>query len=158
MGKAKFKMSVKDISFEFEGDVDIGRRIQTDITKSLVALTHAQTRLLPLDPNIIDAEQVKPIEITKSRSNRGRRSKEKAPRNLIVGLRAAGFFDQKRDIGAVQAELAKKGHTFKQNGLSSALIALCQQNVLKRDKNEGGTYEYERGEANVDLGSSEDAE
>jgi hypothetical protein len=161
MGKAKFKMSVKEISFEFEGDVEMGRQIQTDITKTLATLGNAQARLLPPDPNVIEAEIVNPPENGNGKAKRNyrpRRPKAKSCRSLIVGLRQSGFFSEKRDANVIREELAKSGHNFKPNEISAALIPLCQNRILKRDQIEGGNYEYEQGDANVDTGNGEDAE
>ena len=160
--KIKFKMSLKELSFEFEGDIETGQRIQTDIRKSLTALTHSPATVLPADPNLIEGEVAssngngKPAKI--GRSYKPRRGKANTPRALIVRLRQTGFFTQKRDASSIQTELAKQGHNFKPNEISAALIGICKKQILKRDQGEGGKFEYEAGDADVDAGASEDAE
>jgi hypothetical protein len=159
MSKIKFKMALKELSFEYEGDPEIGQRLQTDIRKSLTALTHTQERILPPDPNVIDADSAPTTENGKTkRSYRPRRPKSKSCRSLIVGLRQAGFFAEKRDANSIREELAKSGHNFKPNEISAALIPICQNRILKRDQVDGGNYEYEQGDADVDTGNSEDTE
>jgi hypothetical protein len=164
--KIKFKMSVKELSFEFEGDIETGQRIQNDIRKSLAALTHSPTAVLPADQDVIESEFAPALENGKPAPDNGkvikprrtRRGKANSPRTLIAGLRRSGFFTQKRDLNAIRDELARSGHNFKPNELSAAVIPLCKKGILKRDQGENGNYEYVQGEADVDIGTGEDAE
>jgi hypothetical protein len=159
--KIKFEMTVKELSFKFEGDVETGQRIQSDMKKTLTALANAQDRLLPHDPSVIEVEATNVTDNGKAgrgRSSRPRRPKANTPRTLVIGLRNEGFFDEKRDISAIQAELQKKGRNFEGNELSPALIALTQKDILKRDKNAEGIFEYERGTNDDTGGIAKEAE
>lgn len=159
MAKVKFKMSLKELSFEFEGDPELGSRLQTEIGKSLTALAETQHKLLSPDPNIIDAEIISSSGNGKAKkSQRARRPKGGTCRSLLIELRQTGFFGEKRDVNAIREELAKMGHNFKANAISAALLPLCQQKILKRENNEGGKFEYEAGPASVDSGNTEDSE
>jgi hypothetical protein len=152
--KIKFKMSIEKLAFEFEGDVETGQRIQSEIKKTITNLAHTQERLLPHDPNVIDEVPAAQTNGTKAKKqSRSRRPKANTPRATMVTLRAEGFFDTKRDIGAIQEVLSTRGRNFKSNELSPALVALVQKNILKREKNESGQYEYEKG-PNDDVGGS----
>jgi hypothetical protein len=159
VAKVKFEMSLEKLSFKFEGDPELGSKLQTEIGKSFTALAETQAKLLPHDPDVIDTEPVTSNGNGKSkRAYRPRRPKSEGCRSLIVGLRRSGFFTEKRDINAIRAELAKSGHNFKPNEIASTLIPICKKRILKRDQNESGNYEYEQGDADVDSGNGEDSE
>lgn len=159
MGKVKFKMSLKELSFEFEGDPEIGSRLHNEINKSFNAIAEAQHKLLPHDPNVIDALPSSPNGNGKAkRTSRARRPKGNSCGSLCIELRTTGYFAQKRDINAIRDELVKMGHNFKPNVISGSLLPLCKKKILKREKNEAGKFEYEAGEADVDTGNGEDAE
>jgi hypothetical protein len=154
-------MCLKELSFEFEGDIETGQRLQSDIRKSLTALTHTQERVLPHDPEVIEVELAAAAgngKPPKARTQRTRRPKANSCRIQVIEMRRAGFFSQKRELSSIQAELANLGHNFKPNEISAVLPALCQKKILKRDKNEGGNFEYEQGETDVGTGDGEDAE
>jgi hypothetical protein len=157
--KIKFKMSIKELSFDFEGDVETGQRIQNEIKKTLTAIAHTQEKLLPADPNVIDVEASPPgANGKKVRGPRKTRTKGNSPRGLVIALRQEGYFDEKRDANTIQAKLETMGRKLKGNELSPALIALTQKKILKREKNAENVYEYEKG-PNDDVGSStEEAE
>jgi hypothetical protein len=160
--KIKFKMSLKELSFEFEGDVETGQRIQSDIRKSLTSLTHSPAAVIPPDPNVIDGEVVPALTNDNangkaSKQRRNRRPKGDSAQALIIGLRHSGFFDQKRDAGSIREELKKSGHNFEAKEIAASLIPICKKRILKRDKAEGGNYEYEKGDADAENGTGEDA-
>ena len=54
--KIKFKMSVKEVAFEFEGDLETGQRIQAGINRTLTSLTEQPERLLPNFQEPIDVK------------------------------------------------------------------------------------------------------
>lgn len=160
--KIKFSMSVKELSFTFEGDVDTGQRIQAGIVRTLSNLTKQQERLLPGFEEEPVPLLATPVEENaspkKSRSPRKSRPKGTSPRALIVALRSEGYFDQKRDAGLVQGELEKRGRKFTANAISPALLALTQKDILTREKNGDGVYEYIKGPNDDVGGDSEGAE
>lgn len=77
---------------------------------------------------------------------------------MTLDLVRAGFFSEKRDLNAIQSALAANGHTFKPNEISGVSLSLTKKKVLKRQENEGGNWEYERGDGDVDAGSGEGVE
>lgn len=160
MKKVKFRMSIEKLSFEYEGDQETGQNIQQSIQRTLGSLVETQNRLVAPDLNTLEVEavQVPDNGSAKTRTSRPRRPKGTSARSLILGLREQGFFDQNRAIGDIQTELSKNAHNFKQNHISAALTSLIQKRYLKRDKNDKGNYEYQRGEFNGEPGDHEDAE
>lgn len=158
--KIKFKMTLKELSFEFEGDVETGQRIQTDIRKSLTALTHSPATVLPTDQNVIEAEAAPALTNGNgkpAKSRKTRRPKGDSAQSLITDLRQSGFFDDKRDTNAIREELIKSGHNFESKEIAAALIPLLKKKILKRDKGESGNFEYLKGDADVENGTSEES-
>jgi hypothetical protein len=85
-------------------------------------------------------------------------SKDKAPRKAARGsgspgafasisqLLGEGFFKTPRTIGAIVDHCASaRGHHYKANECSPALLRLLRDEKLKRQKNKDGQYEYTQG-------------
>lgn len=62
---------------------------------------------------------------------------------MISQLLGDGFFKAPRTIGAIVAHCGtSKGHHYKANECSPALLRLLRDGKLKREKNKDGQYEY----------------
>lgn len=62
---------------------------------------------------------------------------------MISQLLGDGFFKTPRTIGAIVAHCGtSKGHHYKANECSPALLRLLRDGKLKREKNKDGQYEY----------------
>ena len=62
---------------------------------------------------------------------------------MISQLLGDGFFKTPRTIGAIVAHYGiTKGHHYKANECSPALLRLLRDSKLKREKNKDGQYEY----------------
>jgi|SRR5271157_2717314 len=117
----------------------------------------------PLAPDLLVSEP------TKKRRRRGRRqpseadplaagsdpeavtppsrsaSKPSSARDLILEMHRERFFAQDRSIGEIREELHTRGHAFKSNQLSPALLSLTQKKSLARKKDEHGNWTYRDG-------------
>jgi hypothetical protein len=151
----KFKFSVKELSFEFEGDVEKGERIQRGIQDSLGKLLDTPSRVLPPSNkgDVIDAEIVtngqrddSPPASDAQEPRRGTR-KPNRPRGTTAGARlkaliSEGFFAQERALPDIQESLAHKGFNFEAREISAAILPLVQKELLDRRQNDKGNYVY----------------
>jgi hypothetical protein len=94
-----------------------------------------------IDPSILDATAVVPesgdgavAEDGVDAARRTRRSSGGNQTALITTLKTENFFSTRRTIGDIRGELGRKGHTFKSNEISPALVSLTKGCVLKRDQ------------------------
>lgn len=62
----------------------------------------------------------------------------KGPQTLIAQLSVDGFFKTKRTIGAVQEKLEEAGHIYAITALSTPLLRLTRDRVLRRIKEKDG--------------------
>jgi hypothetical protein len=169
--KIKFEMTLKDLSFKFEGDYEQGQRIQTGITRALSDIANIQSNamgakpaaLIDLQPANVppsrrkrkrkqdgDAEADSPADGNGDSESHGggsqRRSSTEAPTQLLLGLRKAGFFETARTASHILGHLATKGHTgLGHSDLTSPLSKLCQRDVLVRSKPDHKTWHYANG-------------
>lgn len=174
MGKIKFKLSVKELSFEFEGDQETGQRFQNSISKTLNSLTDTPNHVIDVEARQInDIPKLLEGQNGNSSSSKTRRRKSKKvptasqngeagesdeasrPRSkrtsikpLYFALIREGFFDNKRGAGDIRQELSKKGFNFEANEVSAHLLPLTQSGYLSRDDS-SGKWEYWKG--NVDV-------
>jgi hypothetical protein len=167
--KIKFKISIKELSVEFEGDTQTAARIQEHVTGAINNLATAPNRL-------IGSGQQQPtmdiIDVSPTRRRRRRRAKStdsnsegspaelgsvdggedgstrkltrrsEGPTPLITSLVDEGFFGEPKTAGDIRGQLSKKGHSFKSNELSPILGRLTRSNVLRRDKNSDNQWAY----------------
>ena len=67
-------------------------------------------------------------------------------KQLLLDLKAQGFFTEPHTNSQVVAELNKKGYThIRDNHLTSPLKKLCTDDVLKREPNSEGVWIYLNG-------------
>jgi hypothetical protein len=153
----KFKFSAKELSFEYEGDLETGERLQKGIQESLGKLINTSSRVLPSSSqgDVIDAEVVPNgaqseatgADAGPQQSRQGTR-RQSRPRGTSVAARikalhAEGYFAQEHSLAEVQKFLAdNKGYTFKPNELSSALLQIVRSETLDRRQNDNGDFVY----------------
>lgn len=161
--KIKFEMSLKELTFKFEGDYEQGQRLQLGINKTLSDFAKLQGTAAGFDDSkLIDAAPPA-ARITRRRKKKNeqhdvkndgvqtgasegdavpsdtqRRSGGESPTKLLTDLRRKGFFAEARTTSEVVSELQRSGHTsIQQSDLTAPLIRLCKREVLKRDKPPG---------------------
>jgi hypothetical protein len=161
--KIKFKISIKELSVEFEGDTLTAERIQEQVTGAINSLATAPNRLVgsgqeQYTSNIIDVSPARRRRRrrTKAAENGGEASPaeveaviggEEGParkatrrgegqKQLITAFIATGFFGEPRTVGEIKEQLSKRGHSFKSNELSPSLGRLTREGILQRDKND----------------------
>lgn len=167
MGKIKFKLSVKELSFEFEGDQDTGQRFQNSISKTLNSLTETPNHVIDIEARTVADTSKFLSENSSSNGSSKRRKRNKKPTETVLdengnpikpvrqtrptgqscsaltkGLVAEGFFSQNRITSEVREELSKKGHHFKSNHISSVLLKMTKSSDLERDKNAEDIWVY----------------
>ena len=79
----------------------------------------------------------------KDKSGSPRRSGRKGPRTALNELIAEGYFKEPHSLAEIRERLqSKKGLAYKPTDLSPALVRMLREEILDRDRNEAGTYEY----------------
>jgi hypothetical protein len=77
-------------------------------------------------------------QATKARSQAAQRPRRASgPKGLVTELAEEGFFDTTKLLTDVQAELRRRGHSFKQTDLSPTLNRLTKAKILGREQAEG---------------------
>lgn len=174
MGKIKFKLSLKELNFEFEGDQDIGQRFQNSIAKTLNSLTDTPSQVIDVEAKQIN-DTTKLLEgqngnsaTHKSRRKKSRkasnasqngeasednevtrsRSKRTSIKPLYFALIREGFFSDRKPAGDVRQELSRKGFNFEANEVAAHLLPLTKDGYLKRDES-SGKWEYWKGDVDV---------
>jgi hypothetical protein len=96
-----------------------------------------------IDPAIIDGATVDPNGDGDADAGEVRRRRSGAGQSgLVTALKDDGFFSSKRTISDIRGALGKKGHSFKSNEISPTLVALTQQEILQREKNDKDQWVY----------------
>ena len=157
-------MTLKELTFKFEGDYEQGQRLQQGINKTLgdlgrlqgIAAGHDEVKVIEAPPLATTRtsrrrkRKSEPSDGKPSDSESGdqenlqqnnlpeRRSSGVSPTKLLINLRKAGFFSDPKTSGQIVSELNRSGHTsIKDSDLSAPLLRLCQRNILSRDKPNG---------------------
>ena len=78
-----------------------------------------------------------PSSRSSKRSNKDRPNR-KGPQILLKDLAKENFFKSKRTIGEVQKKLEEKGHLYAMTNLSTPLLRLTRDRVLRRIKEKNG--------------------
>lgn len=151
--KIKLKLSVKELTIEFEGDRQTAEKIGGSITKTLDALKAAPEAVIGSGPAQLPlaALDVTATEKRKKRRSSGARgSSESEGRakngsipDAITKLRDDGYFDEPRRVGDLIGKFGELGHSYKVGDLSPVLIRLTRNKVLTRTKNKAtNQWEY----------------
>jgi hypothetical protein len=161
--RIKFKISIKELSVEFEGDIQTAERIQEQVTGAINSLATAPNRLIgsgqqQTTTDVIDVPPTRRRRRRRTRSadNIGEGSttevgaadagedgptrkatrRSEGPTSLITSLTTTGFFGEPKTTGEIRDQLNKKGHSFKSNELSTTLGRLTRNGILQRDKSD----------------------
>jgi hypothetical protein len=166
--KSKLKISIKELSFEFEGSREEAQAVQHGLQQTLGSLMNTQARVLThrFDaPQVIDAVPVDTMATGDERSAavNGNDEKPKVPRqrrgkgpsmaSLLTGLKQEGVFSQPRTGAEIVAHLKdNKGHNARQSTVLTELQRMTQRGDLFRTSN-GDTYIYKDSPFNESHGS-----
>ncbi len=157
--KIKFKVSIKELSFEFEGTREVGQALQAGLNRSLGSLLDTQrvAMAIPAGP-ALTAVNTPPLvddppgrdDVPNGHAPNGhaipaaRAEKVKKPRKsgetamtLLRGLIAEGFFKEVRTVEDIREKLRLGGHT-NPGGLTARLPELAKKKVLFRVENKDG--------------------
>jgi len=170
--KVKFEMTLKELTFKFEGDYEKGAQLQQGISRTLGDFARLQNQASGTD----DPQEAKPVTATvldgktpRRRRRRtvsadggegatdengseggSRKSSGISARQLLLDLKAQQFFQQPRTNSQVVAELNRRGHThIRDNHLTSPLKRLCTADILRREQNTEGVWTYLDGQNNA---------
>ncbi|SRR6266404_1970203 len=171
--KIKFKVSIKELVFEFEGDQERGHILQGRITDTLKSLASAQSDVIDITPSR-QLAAVPPQVIRTRRRSRARKpspsmdqsqsngdissddtldgkpAKKRRPRGSsyrgqVIFLLNEGYFKIKRTSDEVYTELDRRGHNFPLYRIEESLLKLTKDKKLSRSMNADNTWEYESG-------------
>jgi hypothetical protein len=142
--KIKFKVSIKELSFEYEGSRETGQALQAGLSRSLAGLVDTQrTVMLPAPPLPVydgvngngNGEGQAPVVIDQSaeKPRKLRRTSGVSLINLLRDLKTERFFSEPRSVDAVGEKLKTKGHTFTDSPISARLLDLTKKNELYRN-------------------------
>jgi hypothetical protein len=160
--KTKLKISIKELSFEFEGTQEEAQVAQQGIQQALGSLMNAQSRVLthrPDAPSVIDTvtvetatDQARPAAANgtaeKPKPPRQRRVRGPSLASLLLALKQEGYFSQARSSGEVLAYLKdSKGHTLRSSRVMTELQRMVQKedgepSKLYRNKSDSENYVY----------------
>lgn len=156
--KIKFKVSIKELSFEFEGSREVGQALQAGLSRSLGGLVDAQRiamAAIPAKPGTppvdetgngfngihVPAEQVVNGQPPADKPKKARKSGGTSLTNLLRDLKKETYFSEPRSPDAVRERLKLKGHTFPENTIASRLLDLTKKDELFRQQSDTG-YMY----------------
>ena len=170
--KSKLKISIKELSFEFEGSQEEAQAVQHGLQQTLGSLMNTQARVLTHRrdaPQMIDAaplgtlpngdERPATEDGNGEKPKRQRRAKGPSIANLLLGLKQEGYFSQARSSGEVLAHLKdSKGHTLRSSAVMTELQRMVQKQdgesaKLYRGKNDSENYIYKDSPFNENPGS-----
>lgn len=138
--KIKFKVSIKELSFEYEGSREVGQALQAGLSRSLAGLVDTQrTAMLPAlpvhDQGEGDGVGSAPVVIDQpaEKSKKPRRMSGVSLIGLLRDLKTQKFFGEPRSVDAIRDKLKTKGHIFTDSPISGRLLDLTKKNELYRN-------------------------
>ena len=75
--------------------------------------------------------------IKRTRTVQKEEKKRLSANDLILELKADGFFDSKKGLGDIASAIEEKGHLYPVTTLSGVVISLVKKHILSRKKVEG---------------------
>lgn len=172
MAKVRFKFSVKEITFEYEGDQDTGLAVNRAMNHTLGSLVEAQNRVIDVTPEhpmlALPAapaptrrrhrSKPKPTngqpvaegpptngEAAVPKPIRQRRPHGSSFRDQMYLLIREGHFSEERTSTEIHSELSRRGYHFNPKNIASELLWFVQKHYLSRDRNADGKYAYVKG-------------
>jgi hypothetical protein len=159
--KTKFKVSIKELTFEFEGSHEEAQEVQDGLRQTLDGLMNTQARVLghreePL--RVVEVPRPAAVAAAPAAAEarpeagdgngertkpRPRRAKSESPTALMREMKTEGFFSQARSVSEIQERLKLKGHTVRVSTVSARLQELTKKKELFRDNGgEEGNFVY----------------
>jgi hypothetical protein len=146
--RIKFKVSLKELSFEFEGSRDIGQALQSGLNRSLAQLLDTQRTVLALSTQkepLVESEELngdhEPVpENPASPGKTPKRPRRTGPNlaGLVRELKAEDYFKEPKTMSNIIDVLKVKGHIVKPNSLSGRLQTMAQNKELYRQQTDDG--------------------
>ncbi|MEH2023315.1 hypothetical protein [Nostoc sp.] len=118
--KVKFKLSIKEISFEFEGDQATGQDLAGTINQSLASISDAQNKLLDVEASPVQGRELRSAEIPALPTQTARRKKRKRKTESIP---SNGSFQNGDSLSSGEENISKGSRT-KKDSASSQLKAI----------------------------------
>jgi hypothetical protein len=167
--KMKFEISIKELTFKFEGDFEQGQRIQTGISRALGDISRLQDTATGLqEPTkqiqgpVIDVPKRKykkrrAATADAETPNEGaegeaqgqaeesgeRRTTGTSFKELLQSLKQDGFFNTPQTTKQMVQHFSASGHTsVKTTDLTAPLARMTRGKELKRVKNEDDVWAY----------------
>lgn len=158
----KFKLAIKEISFEFEGDRELAGSIQSRFSQAIGGLNALPGVVLGSVPRAqVDGDTGGGTDVAPSKRRRRRvvntsglfstdgaaQSHSGVPA-LIAKLITDGYFQQERTIGDIRSKLSERGFSLAANEISPTLVSFTRKDYLSRRKDtEANQYVYKKGNA-----------
>jgi hypothetical protein len=141
--KIKFKVSIKELSFEYEGTREVGQALQAGLSRSLAGLVDTQRTVmlpspaLPLhdqvngngDGHIVIDQPPQPAEKPK----KPRKMSGVSLIGLLRDLKTEKYFGEPRSVDVLREKLKTKGHTYRDSTISARLLDMTKKNELFRN-------------------------
>jgi hypothetical protein len=149
--KIKFKVSIKELSFEYEGSREVGQALQTGLNQSLARLMDTQRTVMAL-PNgttppateIVDGDgaAAPPAAPTPAapaeKVKKPRRTNGVSLINILRELKQERYFNEPRSAESIREKVRLKGHTFSASTVAARLQDLTKKKELHRAESEEG--------------------
>src|SRR5690349_14409555 len=115
--KIKFKVSIKELSFEYEGTREVGQALQAGLSRSLANLVDTQrTAMLPAPPRPVqdlgngDGNGDGPVVIDQppqpvQKAKKPRKMTGVSHIGLLRGLKAENYFSEPRSVEIIREKL-----------------------------------------------------
>jgi hypothetical protein len=163
MATVKFKLTLKEVSFEFDGDRDSGAQILGSLSRNLDTISELQNKIVDVDT--FNKGSVRPIltaggarrtssaqkpvsaiapPASSSKVVRRRRKRKLVGPSIadhISVLLNNNYFSAPRALGDIKSELGKKGIAVEQHQLSSPLLYMTKRKKIARS-NDSGKWLY----------------
>jgi hypothetical protein len=147
----KFKVSIKELSFEYEGTREVGQALQAGLSRSLAGLVDTQRTVMLPAPALPLSEHVTGNGESPGQTKIDQQPVQKAKKlrkmtgvshiGLLRDLKSDKYFAEPRSVEMIREKLKTKGHTLKDSLISARLLDLTQKGELHR-KQEGGNWFY----------------
>ncbi len=151
--KIKFKVSIKELSFEFEGTRDIGNALQAGLSRSIGGLLDTQRTVMalpgvaddPIDAQVVDDAPAMPLNShipPPEKVRKSRKPKGIPVKTLLRELKQNGFFTEPRTAEVIREHLRiNGGYNVQPGSLAGRLTELLKMKELHRQE-DADSYVY----------------
>ncbi|MHC5765888.1 MAG: hypothetical protein ACYTXI_09740 [Nostoc sp.] len=122
--KVKFKLSIKEISFEFEGDQATAQDLAGTITQSLTSISDAQNKLLDVEASPVQGRELRSAEIPALPTQTARKKKRKRNTESILSNSSS---DNGDSLSTGEDGMFKGHRTTQKDSVGSQLKALLSE-------------------------------